>query len=165
MRTLIWTAHNNFFAIDVAHIREVCPVVSAQPLPASPAWMLGLFDYHGAFVPLLDAGILTGKIAIEPKVGSRTILMEVPMDANDPTCSTSIFGLRVEQVIGLRDLNYNGAWNPSAGLPEFEHLREVLNIAEGRAQVFDARLIAMQHERILQGSSAVATKNDRRLGS
>jgi purine-binding chemotaxis protein CheW len=165
MRTLIWTAKNKFFAIDVGHIREVCPVVSAQPLPAGPNWMLGLFDYHGALIPLLDAGILTGQECIEPQVGSRTLLIEVPMNHDSQTASTATFGLRVEQAIGLRDLDESGAWNPTSGLPGFEHLREVLNIPEGRVQVFDATRIAMQHQLLLQGASAVATSDPRRLVS
>lgn len=165
MRTLIWTAKNKLFAIHVNYVREVCPVVSAQALPSGPTWLIGLFDYHGALIPLLDAGILTGQAAIEPQVGSRTILIEVPLDATSPTASTAIFGLRVEQAIGLRDLDDSGAWNPTAGLPGFEHLREVLNIPEGRVQVFDATRIAMQHQLLLQGASAVATSNYRRLVS
>jgi chemotaxis signal transduction protein len=165
MRTLIWTVKEKLFALDVRHIREVCPVVSAQSLPSSPPWMLGLFDFHGALIPLLDAGILTGQAAIEPQVGSRTLLIEVPLNSDSPTARTAIFGLRVEQAIGLRDLDDNGAWNPSAGLPGFEHLREVMNIPEGRVQVFDAARIAQQHQLLLQGASAVAIPTDRRLVS
>jgi len=42
---------------------------------------------------------------------------------------------------------------------------EVLNIPEGRVQVFDATRIAMQHQLLLQGASAVATSDPRRLVS
>ena len=165
MRTLIWTAKNKLFAIHVGHVREVCPVVTAQALPSGPPWLLGLFDYHGTLIPLLDAGILTGQAPIEPQVGSRTILIEVPLAADSNTASMAIFGLRVEQAIGLRDLDDSGAWNPTSGLPGFEHLREVLNIPEGRVQVFDATRIAMQHQLLVQGASAVAASDHRRLVS
>jgi chemotaxis-related protein WspB len=41
---------------------EVLPLVHAKRIPQSPAGMAGIFDYHGAPVPLIDlAELALGK--------------------------------------------------------------------------------------------------------
>ncbi|MCE9618989.1 MAG: chemotaxis protein CheW [Planctomycetes bacterium] len=163
MRSLLWSVQNRLFAVDLRHVREVCPVVSAHPLPAGPPCLLGLFDYHGALIPLLDAGILTGLEAVKPQLGSRTLLIEALLDNDPESAGVSIFGLRVEQTLGLRDLDAGGAWNPEGGLPGFGHLREVLNAPDGRVQVFDCPSVAREHRHLLQGAGALAATPERRL--
>jgi chemotaxis-related protein WspB len=156
MPSLLWSANDRMFAVDVRRVIEVCPVVRAQPLPSAPPWLLGLFDWHGELLPLLDAGVLTGGAAIEPRLGSRTLLIEAPAGA-DAGAGVARFGLRVEQTIGLRALEPDGAWNPAGGLPGLPHLRDMCLAPEGRVQHFDCARLAHAHAALLlSGGTALA---------
>jgi chemotaxis-related protein WspB len=52
------------YAIDVAHIIEVLPLVAIKRIPQSAAGIAGIFDYRGAAVPAIDLTLLAlGRVA------------------------------------------------------------------------------------------------------
>ena len=47
------------YAIEATQVVEVLPLVQAKHIPHAPLGVAGLFDYHGASVPLIDLTELT----------------------------------------------------------------------------------------------------------
>jgi chemotaxis-related protein WspB len=62
MLFLMFQLGTDRYAIDAADVVEVLPLVHAKRIPQSPPGVAGVFDYHGAPVPLIDlAELALGK--------------------------------------------------------------------------------------------------------
>lgn len=44
----------SLYALQTTMIEKIIPLVSWQPLPESPRWVLGVFRYRGQTLPLID---------------------------------------------------------------------------------------------------------------
>lgn len=63
------------FALDVASVDEVLPLVEARKLAGTPDWIVGMARLRGAFVPLLDAAIIVAGTRVSRTMNARTILL------------------------------------------------------------------------------------------
>jgi len=62
MLFLIFQLGADRYAIDAADVVEVLPLVHSKRIPHAPPGVAGIFDYHGALVPLIDlAELALGK--------------------------------------------------------------------------------------------------------
>ena len=59
MLFLIFELGADRYALQAAHIAEVLPVVRIKRVPHAPPGVIGVFDYHGAPVPVIDLSELT----------------------------------------------------------------------------------------------------------
>ncbi len=76
MRALeLWLADHRF-AISIGAIDEVLPLVDARALPGAPSWIVGMAQLRGAFVPLIDCGILLNDTAVKRTMNARVILLQ-----------------------------------------------------------------------------------------
>ena len=42
------------YAVDLAHVREVCPIKSITPLPGTPLFVLGIMNVRGQILSVID---------------------------------------------------------------------------------------------------------------
>ena len=54
------------FVIDLALVERVISIVALQQLPGAPSYFVGLMDYHGDSIPVVDLGLWLGSDADEP---------------------------------------------------------------------------------------------------
>jgi chemotaxis-related protein WspB len=54
MLFLVLQLGNDRYAVEAAQVVEVLPVVKVRHLPRAPTGLVGVFDYHGQPVPLVD---------------------------------------------------------------------------------------------------------------
>ena len=54
MLFLVFQLGMDRYAIEAAQVVEVLPLVNSKHIPHLPPGVAGLFDYHGALVPLID---------------------------------------------------------------------------------------------------------------
>jgi len=54
MLCLLFQLGDDRYALDTSSVEEVLPVVHWKEIPRVATGVLGLFDYHGDFVPLID---------------------------------------------------------------------------------------------------------------
>jgi len=157
MRSLRFTVGARNLAVDLAWVREVCPIVDLKPVPQAPAWLRGLFDYHGTLLPAADLGLLLGGEPVQARVGSRMLLLEGPMDGV-AEARHAAFGLLVDGVDSPATLDRSGSWSAPEGLPGLPFLRE---IATGQTQpvlVLDAARLAAVHAGLLHGPGTLAPR-------
>lgn len=83
------------FALPTAPIVEVLPLVSLRALAQAPAGVAGVFDYHGATVPLIDLVALAlalGRPA-RRRMSTRIVLVRYQDGAETP-----LLGLLAERI-------------------------------------------------------------------
>jgi purine-binding chemotaxis protein CheW len=51
---LVFSLQGNLFALELCHIAEVCDLPTLSPLPLAPDCFLGVINFHGDIVAVLD---------------------------------------------------------------------------------------------------------------
>jgi chemotaxis-related protein WspB len=78
MLFLIFELGRDRYALPAAPIVEVLPVVRIKRVPHAPAGVIGVFDYHGAPVPVIDLSELTLGRPAAPRLSTRLIVVSYP---------------------------------------------------------------------------------------
>ena len=60
MLLLLFETSDGRYALDSKHIVEIIPLVKTKRIPAAPAFVKGLINYHGSPVPVFDFCELEG---------------------------------------------------------------------------------------------------------
>ena len=84
-------------AVDVRRVHEVVPRVRLAPVSGAPAWIAGVFVYHGRVVHVIDLHQLFRAGSCPMHLSSRIILVPRPGDA-----AGSLVGLLATQVAEIR---------------------------------------------------------------
>ena len=59
-RVCVFTIDDDYYAIDLRHIREVFPIESITPIPGMPPVVIGMTNVRGSVVPIVDLRLLLG---------------------------------------------------------------------------------------------------------
>ncbi|QEL13538.1 chemotaxis protein CheW [Limnoglobus roseus] len=86
--------------LDIRRVREVIPRVRLQRPTGGPAWLAGVFVYHGRVVPVIDLHQLAGHAPCPHHLSSRIILLPVAGDA----AGEHLYGILAAQVADLREV-------------------------------------------------------------
>ena len=94
MLFLMFELAGNRYAVDVAQVAEVLPLLRVKPVPQSPPGVAGLITYRGVPVPVVDLSeVMLGRPA-SARLSTRLIVVHYS-DARD---STRLLGLIAEKV-------------------------------------------------------------------
>jgi len=118
------------YALEARRIVEVVPLVMLRPLPHTPDYVAGLFDYRGSWVPVIDLCQLTRGLPCASHQTTRIILVNYPgADGH-----IHILGLLAEQVtetIKLKDTDFHPA---GIQVPAAPYLGELVKSADTLVQ-------------------------------
>lgn len=81
------------YALGTTQVVEVLPRVVCKAIPGAPLEVSGLFDYHGAPVPLVDLVALSSGTPADSRMSTRIILVHYP----DETGEEHLLGLLAEK--------------------------------------------------------------------
>lgn len=93
MLFLVFQLGPDRFALDTGTVAEVLPLVAITQIPQAPAGVAGMFNYHGAPVPVIDLSQLTMGRPAERRLNTRIVLVHYP----DPNGTTRLLGLIAEK--------------------------------------------------------------------
>ena len=82
------------YALDARQVVEVLPLVNAKQIPLTPPAVVGVFNYRGAPVPLVDLSQLALQRPAPQRLSTRIILIEHP----DNRGGKRLLGLVAEKV-------------------------------------------------------------------
>jgi chemotaxis-related protein WspB len=80
MLFLVFYLGNDRYAIEVAQVVEVLPLVNVKQVPQALAGVAGVFDYHGSPVPLIDLAELALAKPSRRWMSTRIILVNYFME-------------------------------------------------------------------------------------
>ena len=77
---LTFTLEREFFALDIASVREVLELVNITRVPRTPDYIRGVINLRGRAVPVVDLKMKFGLGATERTVNTCIIIVEVCLD-------------------------------------------------------------------------------------
>ena len=80
MLFLLFQLDQDRYALDASQVAEVLPLVGVKRIPQAPAGVVGVFDRHGAPVPLIDLSQLALGRPAESRLSTRIIIVRYPDD-------------------------------------------------------------------------------------
>jgi chemotaxis-related protein WspB len=100
MLFLLFQLGKDRYALATEQVVEVLPRVNYKVIPAAPPGVAGVFNYHGAPVPLIDLSEMAMQRPARNSMSTRIILIHyrpAPEDTNIPQ-ETHLLGLLAEEV-------------------------------------------------------------------
>lgn len=94
MLLLLFHAGDTLYAIDTAQIVEIVPMVLLRKVPHVPASVVGVFNYHGSIVPVIDLSLLIQGTPCQPCYSTRIIIVNYRTKDNN----AQRLGLMAERV-------------------------------------------------------------------
>ncbi|ESY90193.1 chemotaxis protein CheW [Mesorhizobium sp. LNHC209A00] len=74
MLFLAFNMGHDLYLLDVHQVEEVLPYVAAKGLPGAPTGVIGLIDYRGAPIPLIDITLLALGRPSVPVLSTRMVV-------------------------------------------------------------------------------------------
>lgn len=187
MLLLRFQAADNHYAVDVHHVAEVLPRVHCRRIPHAPASLVGVFDYRGVAVPVIDLGILLGGSACRDRLSTRIIvidlrpaasghepaaMLDAPEDQPDrphPLHKPGrwMAGLVAEQVSDVAEVQPEQVISPTMNLPEAPYLGAIVDIGGEMTQfiVVDQLFDRSFRESFFEGAPPPAAAQAAAMGS
>jgi purine-binding chemotaxis protein CheW len=143
------------FAVPVEYVREILDYREPFAIPEGPAWFLGLTDVRGQATPTIDLRRRLGLPSIPPDLGTRILVLDVPLDASlgQRTLSLGLVADRVIEVVSVAHERIEPA--PEIGVPwRSDYIRGVVRRDAGFVVIFDLpQLLSGVELAALPGSS------------
>lgn len=77
MLVLIFQASNQSYALEVSCVEEVIPCVSLRPLSGAPEGVVGVLNYRGAVIPVVDLSSWMGGSPARNRLSTRMAILRV----------------------------------------------------------------------------------------
>ena len=99
MLMLVFYVDKNLYAIESSRVVEVIPRVSYREVHHAPEYVMGVFNYRGSIVPVLDLCRLIQGTPSKGYLSTRVMMVNYPQPDGTLRC----IGLMAERVIETLD--------------------------------------------------------------
>lgn len=139
MLFLLFQLGTDRYALETSRIVEVLPLVHWKTIPQAPPGVAGVFDYHGAPVPLLDLGELALGRPSRALMSTRIIVVKyvaaaVESQAIEEAGETPLLGLLAEQATLTLRRSEADFSDPGVAIDTVPYLGPVITDAQGIIQ-------------------------------
>ncbi len=116
IQLILFKLEETLYGLSTEHIIEIIPYIELKPLPETPDYVLGYFEYRDSIVPVIDATMLVHKKKSKPRLSTRIALLSFK-----PTQTQErIIGLMAENMTDIleaeeSELHEMGVQSESAG--------------------------------------------------
>lgn len=137
------------YALDLAVVERVLPMVAVSPLPDAPEIALGVINVHGAVVPVLDLGRRVGIAPRNYGVDAHLLLARTKRRR---------VAIPVDEVVGVRAIAATAVVPASEVLPGTTHVAGIAALPDGLLFIhdLDTLLSSSEEQRLtdaLQGAT------------
>ena len=94
MLFLVFDLGQDRYALDALQVAEILPLVDITRIPQAPPAVAGVFNYHGAPVPVVDLSQMALGRPAARRLSTRIVLVHYP----DATGQRRLLGLIAERV-------------------------------------------------------------------
>lgn len=121
------------YALTAKDIVEILPLTSLKVIPQAPDFVLGLLDYRGTPVPIIDLCQLTEHRCCNKVLSSRIILVNY----TDSAKQLHVLGITAEKVTDTFDIKRDDFFNTGITLDETPFLGAVTNKDDSMIQFIE----------------------------
>jgi chemotaxis-related protein WspB len=125
------------YAIDAADVIEVLPLVHSKHIPHAPPGVAGIFDYHGAPVPLIDLAELALGKPSRRWMSTRIVLINYRQGSGE----SQLIGLLAEHATETLRRPEEDFKDSGLAVPGAPYLGPVLIDASGIVQRIEIRKV------------------------
>jgi purine-binding chemotaxis protein CheW len=132
------------FGVEMRRVECVVRAVEAAPLPHVSPVILGVINFHGQILPLLDARQRLGCVRKEIGINDNYVLVRT---------SKRMVAMLTDQVHGVAE--YPSATMVAAAklVPHLEHIVGVAQLPDGLVFIHDVdQFLSLEEERILENA-------------
>ena len=83
MLLLLFETSDGRYALDSKCIVEIIPLLNTKRIPAAPAFVKGMINYHGTPIPVFDFSAIEGGDSSRTFYSTRIILVNYPLDGEE----------------------------------------------------------------------------------
>ena len=83
MLLLLFEPIDGRYALHSKYIVEIIPLLKTKKIPAAPAFVRGMINYHGTPVPVFDFSAIEGGEASRVRFRTLIILVNYPLDDDE----------------------------------------------------------------------------------
>jgi chemotaxis-related protein WspB len=131
MKVLVFHIGADRYALPLACIRRVLPLMALKAVPGAPDVVAGLMNLHGDAIPVIDTARLGSGVAAARQVDTRIVLV----DYRAPGGAVHALALIAERVLGVQAVD-DAALAP-AGVLAAPYLDRVAGDAQGIVQLVE----------------------------
>lgn len=130
MLMLLFQLGNSRYAIPACEVVEIASMVELEPLPGTPDYITGLFNYRGQHVPVLDLCLLINNQTCSKLITTRMILVDFPL-ASGGTRTLGLLAERVTETIEIDEQDFTGT---GITIPDAPFVGRAANSEQGLIQ-------------------------------
>ena len=130
MLMLLFQLGNSRYAVPAREVVEIASMVELEPLPGTPDYIAGLFNYRGQHVPVLDLCLLINNQACSNLVTTRMILVDFPLASG----GTRTLGLLAERVTETMDIDEQDFTDTGITIPDAPFVGRAAHSEQGLVQ-------------------------------
>ena len=116
------------YALDLAAVERVLPLVAVTPLPHAPAIALGLINIHGEIIPVVD---IRRRFGFPPRGVGLTGHLLIARTARRAVA------LQVDEVLGTLEFEADAVRPAADVLPGIGHVAGIVALADGLLFIHD----------------------------
>jgi chemotaxis-related protein WspB len=139
MRAVVFHVGPERFAVDTSSVTEVIPGIPARPVPAAHDALIGVIDYRGRVVPVVDLCRLFGRGACPARLSNRILVCNLAGGGRqwgEDDDRERYLGVLAEDVTRITTLDPDAPGShPGPDTPGVRGLGRILHDGEGLIQL------------------------------
>lgn len=116
------------YALHLERVQRVLPMVALISLPDAPAIALGLFNYHGCIIPVLDVRKRFGRVSREPNLNDYLLLASTRQ---------KVVALPVDRVHGVHEVMVEAVIPSGTVLAGIGYVEGLVALSDGILYIHD----------------------------
>ena len=138
---VIFRLEGQRYALDLSQVDRVVSMVAVSPLPKTPAIVVGVINYRGSVVPVLD---------LRPRLGFPRREFGLTDHLLLGRTSRRLLALPVDEVLGVTEVAVEGTIAPSTLVPGSGYVTGIVALSDGLLFIHDLEaLLSTDEERRL----------------
>lgn len=135
MLVLTFMIGNYLYGFEAVRVAEVVPPVKCKPLPKSPKFISGIFNYRGTISPIVDLSMLATDRGALNMMSTRTIMIDLADLERSHERGKKFLGLKAEKVTDMVKLSEDDFEDSGVEVPDAPWLGRVARMEDGMLQL------------------------------
>jgi chemotaxis-related protein WspB len=135
MLFLLFRIGKDRYGLEASNVVEILPLIALKQIPQAPRGIVGIFNYHGTVVPVIDLCEVAIGRSSASRLSTRLILVKYPVDAE----KKHILALMAEQATETAQLDPALFNNTGVDVPDAPYLGLVATDALGLIQRIEVK--------------------------